>query len=98
MTVTVLHNQTLLDIAIQYTGVIENSFNIAFFNNLSLSDPLVYGMSLIIPDDLEVDSDTVNFYQDNNLQPATEIDPNLIKITPLSGIGYWEIENEFIVE
>ncbi|MGG7468673.1 hypothetical protein [Chryseobacterium arthrosphaerae] len=97
MTVTVLHNQTLLDIAIQYTGIVKNSFDIAVYNGISVSDTLVYGASLIIPDDLEIDIDTVNYYLANNLQPSTEIDPDLITITPLSGIGYWEIENEFII-
>lgn len=98
MTVTVLHNQTLLDIAIQHTGIVKNSFDIAVYNGIAVSEPLIYGMSLTIPDDLEFDIDTVNFYQANNLQPATEIDNNMVTIIPLSGVGYWEIETEFIIE
>jgi hypothetical protein len=98
MTITVLHNQTLLDIAIQYTGIVKNSFDIAVYNGIAVSDSLIPGTSILIPDNIETDADVVAYYLVNKLQPATEIDPDLITITPLSGIGYWEIENEFIVE
>lgn len=96
-TVTVLHNQSLLDIAIQYTGRAENCFDIALANDISVSEMLVSGMELKIPK-TEIDIDVVDYFLQKNSQPASEIIESLIKINPLSGINYWTIETNFIVE
>ena len=40
MKVIVLNNQSLIDVAIQHTGTIENAFKIAVANCLSLTDEL----------------------------------------------------------
>ena len=41
MQVVVLHNQSLLDLALQHTGTIESIFELAMLNNLSITDDVV---------------------------------------------------------
>ena len=48
--ITILHNQSLLDIAIQHTGAVENTFAIAVANGLSLTDDLPAGAEIKIPE------------------------------------------------
>ena len=49
MQVVVLHNQSLLDLALQHTGTIESIFELAMLNNLSITDDVVAGKVLTIP-------------------------------------------------
>ncbi len=95
-TITVLHNQSLLDIAIQYTGIVENSFKIAVFNDIAVSDYLLSGMTLEIPDNIEKDFDVINYYLLHDLQPATGI-TNTSIIPTGKGIGSMQIANSFKV-
>ena len=71
--VTVLHNQSLLDIAIQATGKAENLLKIAMANNLVPTEPLIPGAVLTIPDTVIMDADIVRFYGANNVLPATAL-------------------------
>ena len=48
MQVVVLHNQSLLDLALQHTGTIESVFELAMLNNLSITDDVVAGKVLTI--------------------------------------------------
>lgn len=98
MTIIVLPNQSLLDVAIQYTGSVENAFNIAFVNGYSVSDYIATGSALIIPDDIKPDKDVLSFYKRNQIAPATDMNVDVIEIKPLEGIGYWEIENNFEIQ
>jgi hypothetical protein len=96
MTVTVLHNQSILDISIQYTGIVENCFAIAIYNDLSVSDFLVPGSSLEIPEDLELNNDVINYFLIEQLQPATGMtEKEAGEIPTLKGIGYMIVENTF---
>lgn len=97
-TITVLHNQSIIDIAIQYTGKAENCFELAVYNGISVSDPLTPGTSLKIPPDFENDTDIVDYYLKESLQPASGILDDKITINPLAGINYWEIDNTFKVQ
>ncbi len=73
MQITVLHNQSLLDIATQYTGIPENYLQIAMENDLVPTDPITPGTTLTIPEDIEKDEDIVRYYTANGIQPATEL-------------------------
>ncbi len=97
--ITVLNNQSLLDIAVQYTGTIENAFKIAVANGLSLTDELEPGAQLIIPADVEKNSDVVNYFSAKGIQPATGLTENelLIAQTVQRGIGYMQIGKTFKV-
>ena len=96
--VTVLHNQSLFDISIRYTGTIENAFKIAVANGLSLTDELGPGAQLIIPE-VEMNNDVVNYFAGKGIQPATGLTENdlLIAQTVQRGIGYMQIGKTFKV-
>lgn len=87
MQVSVLHNQSLLDIAIQATGKAENLLKIALANDLVPTDPIAPGTILTIPEDIEIDEQIVNYYKANNIKVATELTDIEIKAQELS---FWE--------
>ena len=96
MKVNVLPLQSLLDITIQHTGAVENTFAVAVANGLSLTDDLPAGTEIKLPDSVNKDSDVLNYYTAKRLQPATAV------ILPpeaerLEGIGYWVIQTDFKV-
>ena len=96
MTTIILHNQSLLDLAVQHTGAVENTFAMAVANGLSLTDDLPAGAEIKLPDSVNKDSDVLNYYSAKRLQPATAV------ILPpeeerLEGIGYWVIQTDFKV-
>ena len=96
MKVNVLPLQSLLDITIQHTGAVENTFAVAIANGLSLTDDLPAGTEIKLPDSVNKDSDVLNYYSAKKLQPATAV------ILPpeeerLEGIGYWVIQTDFKV-
>lgn len=49
MTITVLHNQSLLDLALQHTGTIESVFEMAEANALNITDDVRAGKTLVVP-------------------------------------------------
>lgn len=97
MEITVLHNQSFLDIAIQHTGSVFNAFSIAVSNGRAVSDVLIPGESLIIPDEVTNDDDVINYYQSKQLQPATGIiDLSVIELK--RGIGWMKIGSSLKVD
>ncbi len=98
-TITILHNQSLLDIAIQHTGRVENAFALAVANGISVTDDLTPGKDLVIPDTVQMDSDIVNYYSAKGIQPATAWNGDTVDgEQELEGIGYWIINKNFIVQ
>lgn len=96
MKVNVLPLQSLLDIAIQHTGTVENTFALAVANGLSLTDDLPVGTEIKLPDSVNKDSDVLNYYTAKRLQPATAV-TLLPEAERLEGIGYWVIQTDFKV-
>lgn len=97
---TVLHNQSLLDFAIQHTGSVLNVFEIAKANGLAISEELSSGTELIIPESVRNNSDILNYYTSKVIQPATAITNFIGDGSPepqLEGIGYWIIGDDNIV-
>ena len=83
MTIIVQHNQSLLDIAMQETGSVETVTEIADANNLAITQLLVVGQEIIIPEGLVGNSDILNYYNKNNIRPATgqtPIDGSLFEV------------------
>jgi hypothetical protein len=93
MTERVLHNQSILDMAIQHTGTVENSFSIAIANGISISDALDSGLSLHIPETLQKNADMYNYYTAKEIKPATCVIDTII--TTLKGIVYIKIGGDF---
>lgn len=98
MKVIILTHQSILDIAIQHTGSVENCFAIAVANGFSVSDLLSAGLSSEIPEDVLKNTDVLNQYNAKNIQPATgwTAEQNN-EIPTLKGIGYMQIANGFKV-
>lgn len=98
MEIIVLHHQSLLDLAIQHTGVVENAFDLALANNRSLTDELAAGDWLIAnSQELKTNKDILSYYQAKKLQPATGVSHTGNQINQPQGIDYWAISYGFIV-
>ncbi len=92
----VLHNQSLLDIAIQHTGSVENAFAIAAENGISISDIVPAGTDIVISSDNDR-KEILSYYQDKKIKPATSRSESDAEIRYNKGIKYWEIGNGFKV-
>ncbi|WBX72888.1 hypothetical protein PG913_08220 [Tenacibaculum pacificus] len=94
----VLDNQTLLDIAIQTTGTPLSALLIAKANNLNPSNSLVEGSCILIPLKLIKDQDIYQYYNNNEIIPATALtQTNIDAIIGCEGIGCWAIGIDFKV-
>lgn len=98
MIVTVLHNQSLLDLALQHTGTIESIFELAEANTLNISDDVVAGKTLVLPTEAFTNKDILAYYTAKNLQPATAFTKEDEQVAKrLEGISIWAINLDFIV-
>lgn len=94
----VLHNQSLLDFAIQHTGSAQNAFEIGMANGISVTAQLVAGSELLITGAIVNDVDVKNYYQSKSIQPATDITQyGEAEETP-EGISIWILNQNFIVQ
>lgn len=99
MQIIILNNQTLQDVAIRYCGTLSALFDIALLNDLSVTDELVPGQNLNIPDKDYGFQEVVNYFEQNTLQPATALTEDTISIIEgLTGIDYWIIEDNFTIQ
>ncbi|WP_312296888.1 hypothetical protein [Chryseobacterium sp.] len=92
----ILHNQSILDVALQHTGTVESCFEIATRNGFSVSDQLEAGISIEIPENVLKNTDVLNMYSAKKIEPATShSDIGDSEIPTLKGIGYMQIGNNF---
>lgn len=97
--ITVLNNQSLFDVAIRYCGTVEAIAEIAILNNLSITDDLIPGQIVQIPLTDYGNQEVINYFSTNKVDPATALtEENTALIEENSGIGFWRIENNFIVQ
>lgn len=98
-TVILLHNQSLLDVAVQVTGNPINALWIAQQNGLIPSDEVPAGTLLKIPNGLKNDNDIKRYYKANNILPATGItEHQQIMIDGCGGgISCWAVNVDFVV-
>lgn len=99
MTIKVLHNQTLLDIAIQQYGSATMAINLAIENNLSLTEVNEVGTPLIAP---SKDNETrliAEYFQNKGLKPATQLTEEINVFVPSElGIGKMRVGSTFKVK
>jgi hypothetical protein len=93
----ILHNQSILDMAIQHTGTVENSFAIAISNGISISDALSAGLTLDVPDSIQKNTDVYEYFTVKEIKPATAKTEENTEIPTLKGIGYMRIGGDFKV-
>ena len=77
MPIIVLHNQTIIDIAIQYFGTAEAAFDIALMNQLSITDDIEPGQILHVPNLDYGSTEIVKYFLANKKQPATALMPTV---------------------
>lgn len=94
--VPVYNMQTWYDIALLYTGTIENSFAIAFANNRSITDDLVAGELVIIPDALVLAKKEMAYFDARTIIPATGFIKQTVVVAD-DGIGDMAIGINFII-
>ena len=98
MTEIILNNQSILDVALQHTGSVENCFAIAIANGFSVSDLLSAGLPADIPENIPKNTDVLNYYNAKKIQPATGTTAEQDNEIPvLRGIGYMQLGNSFKV-
>lgn len=98
MTITVLHNQSLLDLALQHTGTIESIFEFAEANALNITDDVVAGRTLVLSAETFTNKDILVYYTAKNLQPATAFTKEDEQVAKRpEGISIWAINLDFIV-
>ena len=68
--IKVAHNQSLFDIAIMHTGNAFNAIDIAYYNNISVTDN-VEGQQINLPPELTINKRIVKHYENKALNPAT---------------------------
>ena len=98
MTITVLHNQSLLDLALQHTGTIESIFEFAEANALNITNDVVAGRTLVLPAEAFTNKDILSYYTAKSIQPATaftKADEEVFK--RLEGISIWAINLDFAI-
>ena len=98
MTVTALHNQSLLDLALQHTGTIESVFEFAEANTLNITDDVVASKILALSVEVFTNKDILAYYTAKNLQPATAFTKEDEQVFERQeGISIWAINLDFIV-
>lgn len=98
MIVTVLHNQSLLDLALQHTGTIESVFELAEANALNITDDVQAGKTLVLPAEAFTNKDILGYYTAKNLQPATAFSKEDEQVFErLEGISIWAINLDFVI-
>ena len=95
--VKVLDGQTLVDIAIQELGDGERVIELATLNEMNVTDDLVSGEYVEVPDYDKSKRSMVNLFADDANKPASGIVTDNGVLLP-QGIGYWRIENNFKVQ
>ena len=95
--VKILSLQTFLDVSIQYFGVVDHAFAIAFANSKNITDTLISGEVIHIPTGLKTDLKVLQYYNSRGIIPATQINNDDSSYSPVVGIGTMMLENNFIV-
>lgn len=93
----VRNSQNLLDIAIQTTGDADNALDIALVNGLCLTDDLIAGQLLSVPDTLLRNENILSLLRATTAAPATAITAANITDAPFEGIEFWTIEYDFTI-
>lgn len=96
--IAILNNQSLFDIALRYCGTAEAVWDILMLNGLSITDELIPGQILLIPEKDYGFQEVVNYFIQNYIQPASslsDLDKELLDDN--FGIGTMRIGSTFIV-
>lgn len=97
--VKVLKGQTLVDIVIQELGDADRTVEVAELNEMNITDELTAGDMITVPDFDVSKRAIVNAFINDAFKPASGIGNDEDELViPLTGIDYWAIENDFVVQ
>ncbi|MES2730038.1 MAG: LysM peptidoglycan-binding domain-containing protein [Pseudomonadota bacterium] len=82
MNVTVSTGQSLQDISLWLLGGTDALFALADANGLSITDQLVAGQVLVVPDGYTVNAQLVDYYSRKNLRVNTANAQQLVDVEP----------------
>lgn len=88
MTVKALHNQSVLDASIQEFGSVSQTMDMALANDVSITDMLVVGVSILVPEVSPNDGRIQDYYKRNQISPTTYLDVVLAGL----GISYTNVK------
>lgn len=96
--VIVYQGQSLFDIAVQYSGSATAVFDWALKNNRSITDELITGETLQVPDSIYAEPVVIDYFDSTQKKIATAITNQKHElIVADEGIGAMIIESTFIV-
>ena len=87
--------QSIFDIAVQHTGTVEAAMDIALANGIAVDSELATGQILNHDHFVVVNKMILEYYLRNAITPATGL---AAAQAPGEGIGFWIIENDFIIQ
>lgn len=93
----ILFGQTLLDMAAQETGDAARAFELAVLNNMSLTDDLIAGATVLTPDADSKKRNIIQLFSDVSKAPASADVSGEMK-SKNEGVEYWKLENDFIIQ
>lgn len=94
----VLHNQSLLDLAVQHNGTVMSVFELAIANGFSITEELVPGQYADVPESALMDTELVGYFKAKKQNMATGFNGSQGEnIIPQLGIGQMAIGSTFIV-
>ena len=96
LTNNILYGQTLLDMTIQELGDLERLFELAVDNDVAITDDLETETQLIVGDADSTKRSLVLLFSNPASRPASADVAGEV-ISKFEGIGYWYIDNDFIV-
>lgn len=91
--ITVIENQSLLDISIQENGSILSVFDLAVINQISITDELVPGQKIKPMKSITDNDEISNYFKNRNQMIAT----NNIPVVNAAGIGKMSIGLNFTI-
>jgi len=99
MKVIAINSQSILDIAIQVHGSVDQAFAFALANGLSVTDEIQAGSEIQVPsDETYKNIDLTNYFQRKHITTYKAL-PEQGDISPdPGGIGYMRIFFDFIVQ
>jgi hypothetical protein len=95
---TIIQNQSLLDVAIEQLGSVDRAFEVALLNGLSISADLYPGQEINLPDVYSANTEQALYFANKKIATAQAF-AQTEELSPiLEGIGYMEVEYDFKVQ
>lgn len=99
--IPIKHKQSVLDLSVQAFGSMDAFMDMAVENDISITENLTPGDELSLPEFSEKKTDIIAFYNKNQIKPSTALlDDSIVTFLEAlnNGIGYWVVENNFVVQ